>query len=264
MTSHPLDRRPAGRPAGQIGGRHRVALTMAGLTSWLAGGAASFLSDNGLGAAALIAIGGICGMLGLMGRWPSRISMSGSEVSWETIEQTVSSQIQVAVDNDESETVLAELTTLRSRLAELQRSGIVPSHPAQIYDDDVVAAIRRLLPGAEIVRQVIGDRATPDFIVRYRRTTVFVETKWRADPSRPFGGSTLPLLVHGLNQDARLLVITNTNVPPRPSASGTLREAMGSRGRIVQWLDSADDASLADALAALLPGAAPQRGQANP
>lgn len=264
MTSQPHDRRPAGLPAGQIGVRHRVALTIVGLTSWLAGGAASFLGDNGLGAAALIAVGGICGMLGLMGRWPSRISMSGNEVTWETIDQTVSSQIQVAVDNDGSETVLAELTTLRSRLAELQRSGTVPSHPAQIYDDDVVAAIRRLLPQAGIVRHEVGDRAIPDFIVRYRRSTAFVETKWRADPSRPFGGSTLPLLIQGLNKDARLLVITNTNVPPRPSASETLRQAMGSRGRIVQWLDAADDGALAEALASLLPGAALQRGQANP
>jgi hypothetical protein len=255
---------PGPLPAGRIGAWHRAALTVAGLASWLAGGAASFLGSNGLGAAALIAVGGICGMLGLMGRWPSRISMSGNEVIWETIEQTVSSQIQVAVDNDESETVLAELTTLRSRLAELQRSGIVPSHPAQIYDDDVAAAIRRLLPQAEIIRQQVGDRATPDFIVRYRRSMLFAETKWRADPARAFGGSTLPPLIHGLKPDARLLVITNTSVPPLPSAYQTLRQALGDRGRIVEWLDPADDASLAEALAALLPGTALQRGQANP
>lgn len=190
--------------------------------------------------------------------------MSGSEVTWETIEQTVTSQIQVAVDNDESESVLAELTTLRHRLAELQRSGTVPSHPAQIYDDQVVAAIHRLLPQAEIIRQETGDRATPDLIIRYHRSTVFVETKWRADPSRPFGGSTLPLLIHGLDKDARLLVITNTNVPPLPTAYETLQQAMGSRGRIVQWLDSTDDSTLAQALTALLPGPQLQRGQANP
>jgi len=251
-------------PAGRIGGWHRVALTIAGLASWLAGGAASFLGSNGLGAAALIAVGGIFGMLGLMGRWPSRISMSGNEVTWETIEQTVTSQIQVAMDNDESESVLAELTSLRHRLAELQRSGTVPSHPAQIYDNQVVAAIHRLLPEAEIVRQEIGDRATPDFIIRCRRSTVFLETKWRADPSRPFGGSTLPLLIQGLSKDAKLLVITNTNVPPRPTAYETLQQAMGSRGRIVQWLDSTDDSTLAEALTALLPGVQLQRGQANP
>lgn len=264
MTSQAREDLSAGIQAGRIGRRHRVALTIVGLTSWLAGGAASFLSSNGLGAAALIAVGGICGMLGLMGRWPSRISMSGSEVTWETIEQTVTSQIQVAVDNDESESVLAELTTLRHRLAELQRSGTVPSHPAQIYDDQVVAAIHRLLPQAEIIRQETGDRATPDLIIRYHRSTVFVETKWRADPSRPFGGSTLPLLIHGLDKDARLLVITNTNVPPLPTAYETLQQAMGSRGRIVQWLDSTDDSTLAQALTALLPGPQLQRGQANP
>jgi hypothetical protein len=251
-------------PAGRIGAWHRVALTVAGLASWLAGGAAAFTGSNGLGAAALIAVGGICGMLGLMGRWPSRISMSGNEVTWETVEQTVTSQIQVAVDNDESETVLAELTTLRHRLAELQRSGVVPRHPAQIYDDQVVAAIRRLLPQAEIVGQESPDRATPDFVVRYRRSTLFAETKWRADPARPFGGSTLPLLVQGLKPDARLLVITNTSVPPLPSAYQTLQQALGDRGCIVEWLDPADDGSLAEALAALLPGAALHRGQANP
>ena len=51
--------------------------------------------------------------------------MSGNEVTWEVIDQTVSSQIQVAVANDEGESVLAELTSLRERLTELQRTGTV-------------------------------------------------------------------------------------------------------------------------------------------
>jgi hypothetical protein len=249
--------RSAAGSARLMGGKHRVALTMAGLASWLAGGAASFVGSNGPGAAALIAVGGICVMVGLMGRWPSRISMSGNEVTWENIDQAVSSQIQVAADNDESETVLAELTSLRERLAELQRTGTVPKHPAQIYDDDIVAAIRRLLPQAEIIRQERRDRATADFIVRYRGSTVFVETKWRADPSRPFGGSTLPLLTQELPKEASLLVITNTSVPPLPTAYETLRQTIGDRGRIVQWLDAADDGFLAEALTSPLSGAAP-------
>jgi hypothetical protein len=231
---------------------------MIGLASWLAGGGASFVGSNGPGAAALIAVGGICSMLGLMGRWPSRISMSGNEVTWETIDLAVTSQIQVAADNDESETVLAELTSLRERLTELQRTGIVPKHPAQVYDDDVVAAVRRLLPRAEIIRQEAArNRTIADFVIRYRGRTLFVETKWRADPSRPFGGSTLPLLTQGLPKDARLLVITNTSVPPLPTAQETLRQTMGDRSRIVQWLDAADDGLLAEALTSLLTGAVP-------
>lgn len=249
--------RSAEMSARHMGGKHRVALTMAGLASWLAGGTASFVGNNGAGAAALIAVGGLCGMVGLMGRWPSRISMSGNEVTWEAIDQAVSSHIQVAADNDEGETVLAELTSLKERLAELQQTGTVPKHPAQIYDDGVVAAIRRLLPRAEIIWQEARDRATADFIIRYRGSTLFIETKWRADPSRPFGGSTLPLLTQRLPEDARLLVITNTSVPPLPTAHEKLRQTVGDRGRIVQWLDAADDGSLAEALMSLLTGAVP-------
>lgn len=249
--------RSAAVSARLMGRTHRVALTMAGLASWLAGGTASFVGSNGAGAAALIVVGGLCGMVGLMGRWPSRISMSGNEVTWEAIDQTVSSHIQVAADNDEGGTVLAELTSLKERLTELQQTGTVPKHPAQVYDDGVVAAIRRLLPGAEIIRQEARDRATADFIIRYHGSMLFAETKWRADPSRPFGGSTLPLLTQRLPEDARLLVITNTSVPPLPTAHEQLRQTVGNRGRIVQWVDAADDDFLAEPLMSLLTSAVP-------
>ncbi|MGD0602848.1 MAG: hypothetical protein ABSA53_04500 [Streptosporangiaceae bacterium] len=256
------DQRSAGVSVHRIGGRHRVALTVAGLASWLAGGAASFLASNGPGSAALIVVGGICGMLGLMGRWPSRISVTGNEVTWETIDQAVSTQIQVAVENDESETVLAELTSLRDRLAELQRTGTVPKHPAQVYDEDVVAAIRRLLPGSNVFRHEARNRATPDYLIQHRGSTLFVETKWRAETARPFGGSTLPLLTAGLPPDAKLLVITNTKVPPLPAAHETLRQDLGDRGRIVRWLDATDDGALAEALTSVLTGAPVRNGEA--
>src|ERR1700685_436676 len=69
--------------AREIGGWRRTALAAVGLMSWLAGGAASFLSKNGAGAAALVAAETVCGVLALMDRWPSRVLMSGKEVSWE-------------------------------------------------------------------------------------------------------------------------------------------------------------------------------------
>lgn len=89
-------RQQDGISARRISQRNRIALAAAGLASWAAGGAASFLSGNGAGAAALVAVGGICGMLGLMGRWPSRISMGGSDFFWEDVQETVNSQIQAA------------------------------------------------------------------------------------------------------------------------------------------------------------------------
>src|ERR1700692_2057131 len=87
----------------RISRRNRVALAAAGLGSWAAGGAASFLSGNGAGAAALVAVGGICGVLGLMGRWPSRITMGGSDFFWEDVQKTVNSQIQAAEHSGEGD-----------------------------------------------------------------------------------------------------------------------------------------------------------------
>src|SRR6266700_365385 len=92
-------------PVHTINGRSRLILVITGIVSWLAGGAASFVSRNGAGA--LIVAGMLREVLALMGRWPSRISMSGNEISWDAVQQTVNSQIQVAEGIGESDDVLA-------------------------------------------------------------------------------------------------------------------------------------------------------------
>lgn len=233
----------------------RFVLASAGLSSWLAGGAASFLSTNGAGAAALIGVGGAACVLAFMGRWPSRVSMSGNEVSWGDVKATLDSQIQAASDDDAGE--LAELRNLRDRLAVLQTTGTIPDHPAQVYDQEVMAAIRRLLPGAEIIPHQQGKRSFPDFIVCHDSGNFFVETKWRADPTQPMRGSTLPQLIQGLPGDAKLLVISNSSVPPAPSADQVLRDALGDRGRVETWLSAEDDGKLRVALDSLLAGNGP-------
>jgi hypothetical protein len=230
----------------------RLALVIAGLASWAAGAVAAFLSSNGAGAAALIITGCLSGGLGLVGRWPSRLALSGTEISWESIDQTMESQIRVAQQDEDDGAALRELLTLRDRLAVLQETGSVPLHPAEAYDQAVTAAIRRLLPGAEVVAHGTRSRATPDFTVEYRGHALFLETKWRVDPSEPFGGSTLPILLSALPAGASLLVVTNTSVPPLPRADQILRDALGDRGRIACWLDVRDDTALAAALAALI------------
>jgi hypothetical protein len=183
------DREQDGISARRIGQRNRVALAAAGLGSWAAGGAASFLSGNGAGAAALVAVRGICGVLGLMGRWPSRISMGGSEFSWEDVQKTVNSQIQAAERSEEDDSVLAELKELRDRLNVLQRTGSVPEHPAQAYDGAVRAAIGRLLPGAEVIRQEVRSRDVADFVIRHQGSELLMETKWRSDWREYLAGS---------------------------------------------------------------------------
>jgi hypothetical protein len=241
----------------------RMALALAGLASWTAGGVAVFLSDNGAGAAALIVAGCLSGGLGLVGRWPSRVTVSGNEISWESIDQTMESQIRVAQQDDDGEAALRELLSLRDRLAVLQQTGAVPMHPAEAYDQAVTAAISRLLPGAEIIPQGTRSRAIPDFTVCYRGRTLFAETKWRVDPAEPFGGSTLPILLESLPPQARLLVVTNTSVPPLPRAYEVLRGSVGDRGRIACWLDVRDDQALGEALTALISDDAPATARAG-
>jgi hypothetical protein len=230
----------------------RVALLIVGLASWAAGGVAAFLGDNGAGAAALIITGALTSALSLVGRWPSRVTVSGNEISWESIDQTMESQIRVAQRSDDGEDALRELLSLRDRLALLQQTGSVPVHPAEAYDVAVMAAISRLLPGAEIIAQDTRSRACADFTVRYQGNSVFVETKWRINPSEPFGGSTLSTLLLALPAGARLLVVTNTSVPPLPRAYRILRDALGDLGRIACWLGVRDDRPLGQALTALL------------
>jgi hypothetical protein len=244
------DREQDGISARRIGQRNRVALAAAGLGSWAAGGAASFLSGNDAGAAALVAVGGICGVLGLMGRWPSRISMAGSEFSWEDVQKTVNSQIQAAERSEEDDSVLAELKELRDRLNVLQQTGSVPEHPAQAYDGAVRAAIGRLLPGAEVIRQEVRSRDVADFVIRHQGSELLMETKWRSDPAQQFGGSTLQALVQLLPPGARLLVVVNA--PPMPRAYTIVKDALGDRGSIVMWRNVSDDRALGEAITSLL------------
>jgi hypothetical protein len=231
--------------------RIRVALVSVGGASWAAGGAASFLSSNGAGAASLVVAGIASGILGLVGRWPSRVSMSGNELLWEDVRETVDSQIEVVKASGETQNVIAELSSLRQRLDMLQRTGSVPTHPAQVYDEAVEAAIRRLMPEVDIVRQDSRSRDRADFTVWYRTQQLYVETKWRSDPGRDFQGSTLPRLLATLPNDAKLLVVVNTVRPPSSDAIQIVKTAMGLRGRIVAWRDTSDDMQLGQALASL-------------
>lgn len=254
-TINGMNRTPGQEPRNVLGreiaGWRRAALAAVGLMSWLAGGAAAFLSKNGAGAAALVAAGTVCGVLALMDRWPSRISMSGNELSWDDVKETVDSQIEVAEKSGDASDALRELKELRERLDVLQRTGSVPDHPAETYDKDVWAALQRLLPGAEIIRQGTGRNDIADFLVRHRGDQLLVETKWRADTTRPFGGTTLPRLTQKLSPDDKLLVVLNTD-QWRPGATKNVEDVLGARGRVVTWRDVTDDHVLGEAVRSLL------------
>src|SRR5205085_7906666 len=83
---------------GDMGTGARRGLVCAGLASWAAGAVATFTNGEGSGAVALIGAGLLAGVLGLVGRWPSKISVSGSEISWPEVKETVDEQIEAAQD----------------------------------------------------------------------------------------------------------------------------------------------------------------------
>jgi hypothetical protein len=244
------DRRPHGHVmATTITKGHRAALAIVGLISWAAGGTASFLTSNGVGAASLVAAGVACAVLALIGRWPSRISMSGNELAWDAVEKTVESEMKLAESAGESQ-ALAVLTELQERLATLQRTGAVPEHPAETYDRQVEAAIRRLLPRASVTREALRSHVRADFIVRQDGHSVFVETKWRRDTARPFHGSTLPTLVSGLPASGKLLIVVNAD--EIDSQAFEHITSLQGRSRVVRWKDLRDDTALGQALIDLL------------
>jgi hypothetical protein len=240
------------RPPHGISTINRVVLLAVGLASWGAGGAASFLGGNGVGAAALVTVGAACGGLALIGRWPSRISMSGSELAWEDVKETVDSQIEVAEIAGEDVSVLNELRYLRERLDFLQRTGSVSKHPAEVYDEAVAAAVRRLLPEGELSRQEHRSRSRADFVLDYRGRRILLETKWRADSQQPFAGRTLPQLLERMDSHVRLLVVVNAPQSATAAAHQVVTDVLGPRGRIVGWRDVRDDPCLGAALTFLL------------
>jgi hypothetical protein len=230
---------------------YRRILAVIGLISWVAGGVVSFRTTNGAGAASLVAAGVVCEVLALVGRWPSQISLSGNALSWDDIKETVDSQIEVAEKSGETSDTLRELKVLRDRLDVLQRTGSVPEHPAEVYDKSVEAALRRLFPDFEVIRQSARNDSIADFIVRNPKDQLFVETKWRSGPVRSFGGGTLAPLVQNLPPDAKLLVVVNMD-RVRPEAIKYVEDTLGERGRIVTWRDVRDDLTLGEAVTSLL------------
>ena len=187
----------------------RALLGLAGLASWVAGGVATFVASNGAGAVALIAVGSFCGFVALLGRWPNRLAVTGGEVTWENVRETVVTQIESA-EATESAGTIEELHSLLRRLEGLQRTGVVPLHPAEEFDLDVQNAIARLLPDALITRAEQRSREVADFAVTLGNQTLYVETKWRRDPTLTYRADTLPTLIKRLPKGARLLVVINS------------------------------------------------------
>lgn len=226
----------------------RRGLVAGGFLSWAAGAVATFTDGEGSAAVALIGAGALAGLLGLVGRWPSTISVSGNEISWIEVTETVDEQIEAAHDAGD-EGAVRELEVLRRRLEQMHRTGAAPRHPAAEYDDAVEEAIRRALPGASVRKEASRSRDKADFEVALGRKILLVESKFKHDPRRSFQGSTLAPLLDRLPEDQRLLIVTNSlDIRQAEAVVRNHRD----RVRVVTWISSADDAELRIALHQLL------------
>ncbi len=229
-----------------IGRRARWVLAAIGVSSWLAGGVAAFVGDNGPGAAALVLGGAAAGGVAAIGRWPSRIAAYGHEASWHRVHETVESQIRTAEESGQPASTLRELQVLRGRLDSLVRTGQVSRHPAEVYDDAVEDAMHRLAPGVRVVRQEVRGRDVADFELVKDDLRTYVETKWRLGPADPIRTETIEHLLNALPDGARLLVVANT-----PAIAEAQRK-LADRTTIITWRDPSDDAQLRQALTDLL------------
>ncbi len=242
----------------RISGILRTLLTLLGVGLAGVGVYATLATANGAGAAALTGVGVALLVLAMIGRWPSRISVGGNELSWEKVRATVQSQIERAREADEPAAVVAELQALERRIDELRLTGAVAEHPAETYDRAVEAALRRIVPDAEITRSRSPRYEIPDFTVRGDGWTLALETKWRSDPAASYRGTTLAPLVEALPDGAPVVVVVRgTEAAVRPARSA--KSVVGAKARVVAWRDQADDARLAEAIAALV-GTAPAGG----
>lgn len=142
------------------------------------GGRRGVRKHNGAGSVALVASETCCGVLALIGRWPSRIAVSGNEVAWSEVRETLDSQIDAARAGDEPAGAIAELELLRDRLITLKQSGSAPEHPAESYIRAVGEALQRAAgTGIRLHRRGPYARNAPDFVLERGGRRVLVKNE---------------------------------------------------------------------------------------
>ncbi len=240
-----------------IPARQRIMLGVVGLASWMGGGLATFVSDNGAGSVALVTAGAATGGLSLMGRWPSRITLSGNEFAWQ---EAIEEQIVYAEESGEPAATVEELRILLNRLRQLEETGTAPPHPAAKYDEEVERALQRTKPPGAVIRKAQQrSRDVPDFELELDDARLFVETKYRAGPGGVYRGGTLPRLVENVQPDGRLLVVVNTS--RYVEALQYLQREMPGRAEIVRWNHRRDDEGLRRGIRALLSASSPAKSE---
>ncbi|MQA87183.1 MAG: hypothetical protein GEV03_21780 [Streptosporangiales bacterium] len=224
----------------------RWAAGLLGLASWAVGGTGAFLARNDFASVALIVLGAAAVLTALIGRLPSRLRVGGHELSYQAVTEVIDQKIE-----NVPEPAVAVLEDLKRDLASLVPRADHPVTPPVQFDAAVSAALRRVLPAAEIHHPEVWTRDEPDFVVEVDGKTLLVETRYVRPNTGPYRGWDLGPLLQLVRQGRNLLVITNDEVAPEAHEVVAVTGADG-RARVMHWLGMIDDDSLAEAVGDLL------------
>jgi hypothetical protein len=258
----PMDT-PHGTPL-QLSRAGRRITGVAGLVALAVGGVAVFVTDNGVGAIALLVVGVVLLLTAAVGVVPARVKLGDKEVDYGELryaEQTREKVEEVITDStvplDERGTIADLIVDFNEQF--MKQVGILPDtgkdFALRAYQISILAALNR---GREYEIAEVEDGQSVDFVVRHGDREVNVICALGiSTTSGPMPTEMVGTLIDRVAEIGAILVPTNrppiTAVHDRSSTGHFApRKSLPPSLRIVKWTSPADDAALIEALDELI------------
>ncbi len=225
----------------------RWMILLGGLALVVTGAIATYIGRLALPAGISIVVGAAACLLAAIGRWPASLSWGNASVAF-AITNQIRNEIDDVIDTA-PESAKASLERVRDMVSAVQVDQTPRVAAAIAYDDEIEAALRRIVPDARMRRDTEWSRDRPDFWLLVDGHELYLETK-HVGSATSFSGSSLESLFGQFDTSGRLLVITNAADVHR--GRNRVAERLGDRGAVITWRSPADDAELARVISSLL------------